>query len=106
MDGLKQGERFDPIFTTKGHIKRLPYRRMTVRVRKLLLQCLSEMMMSGTRRSREESRLYWEVNSVGHAGWREREESTVTPRFLAEVGEWRLVPLTQRRPGSGHGKCR
>lgn len=25
-------------------------------------------------------------------------------RFLAEVGEWRLVPLTQRRPGLGHGK--
>lgn len=35
---------------------------------------------------------------------RERKESTVPPRFLAGVGEWRLVPLTWRRCGSGSGK--
>lgn len=39
LDSLKQGARFDPIFTTKGHLRRMCcyYRRMTARVRKLLL---------------------------------------------------------------------
>ena len=42
-------------------------------------------MMAGSHRSREQSRVSWEVNSVRHTGLREGEESTVTPRFLALV---------------------
>lgn len=60
-------------------------------------------MMAGSHRSREQSRVSWEVNSVRHTGLREGEESTVTPRFLDEVGECRLVPLTRRRLGWGIG---
>lgn len=65
---------------------------------KAVIVCLLEMM-AGTHRSREQSRMSWEVNSVRHTGLREREESTVTARILDEVGECRLVPLTRRRLG-------
>ena len=64
--------------------------------KKLLLQCLSDPVMIRTRGYREESRLYWGgANSIGCAGLRERGESTVTPRFLAEVGGWRLGLFTK-----------
>lgn len=68
---------------------------------KAVIVCLLEMM-AGTHRSREQSRMSWEVNSVRHTGLREREESTVTARILDEVGKCRLVPLTRRRLGWGN----
>lgn len=60
--------------------------------------------MAGTQRSREQSKVSWEVNLVRHTGLRGREESTVTPRLLDEVGECRLVALnTEKAWGGGTG---